>query len=141
MSGYSHAKYLVNVAASKSEEIFQFLFLVRVSRQGFSTTAEWFRISLYFRALHRFCALRIEFGDVGEVQISLDFIGGQRSIVTFRFSAGDTMMRGRIYASRGMRFCPVSLTVCNHLRCMCADAGIRRCGKTRSQRPEKYRQV
>jgi hypothetical protein len=37
-----------------------------------------------------------------EVQISLDFIGGQRSIVTFRFSAGDTMMRRRIYASRGM---------------------------------------
>jgi hypothetical protein len=37
-----------------------------------------------------------------EVQISLDFNGGQRSIVTFRFSAGDTMMRARIYASRGM---------------------------------------
>jgi len=48
------------------------------------------------------CDLRIESGYMWEVQISLDFIGGQRSIVTFRFSAGDTMMRGRIYASRGM---------------------------------------
>jgi hypothetical protein len=123
-----------------NEGIFLFLF-VRVSPEGFSTTAGWFRISLYFWALNQFFVLRIEFEYVGEVQISLDFIEGQRSIVTFRFSAGDTMMRGRIYASRGMRFCPVSLTVCNHVRCKCADAGIRRCGKSRSQRPEKYRQL
>ena len=49
-----------------------------------------------------FSELREDSGDIREVQISLDFIGGQRSIVTFRFSAGDTMMRRRIYASRGM---------------------------------------
>jgi hypothetical protein len=36
-----------------------------------------------------------------EVEISLDFIAGQRSIVSFRFPAGDTTMRRRIYASRG----------------------------------------
>jgi hypothetical protein len=52
--------------------------------------------------LPRISPLRIGSGKSGEVQISLDFIGGQRSIVTFRFSAGDTMMRRRIYASRGM---------------------------------------
>jgi hypothetical protein len=61
-----------------------------------------------------------------EVHISLDFMGGQRSIVTFRFSAGDTMMRGRIYASRGMRFCPASQTACHQVGCRCADAGFQR---------------
>jgi hypothetical protein len=34
-------------AASMNEGIFQFL-IVRVSPEGFSTTAGWFRISLYF---------------------------------------------------------------------------------------------
>jgi hypothetical protein len=42
------------------------------------------------------------FSGLEEVQISLDFITGERSIVTFRFSAGDTMMLDRIHVSRGM---------------------------------------
>jgi hypothetical protein len=57
---------------------------------------------LDLQAFLRFSAPRNGFEHFKEVQISLDFIGGQRSILTFRFSAGDTMMRDRIYASRGM---------------------------------------
>jgi|HubBroStandDraft_2_1064218.scaffolds.fasta_scaffold72190_2 hypothetical protein len=45
-------------------------------------------------------ARRIESWESREVQISLDFMRGERSIVTFRFCAGDTLMRDRIYASR-----------------------------------------
>jgi hypothetical protein len=61
---------------------------------GLQSSSKFCRGNSYFK-------LGIWPGNLGEVQISLDFIGGQRSIVTFRLSAGDTMMRERIYASRG----------------------------------------
>jgi len=41
-------------------------------------------------------------GSPGQVRISLDGMRGKGAIVTFRFYAGITGMRDRIYASRGM---------------------------------------
>src|ERR1700691_1120218 len=66
-----------------------------------------------FQPHPRISGAQNEHAKFGEVRISLDFTRGQRSIVTFRFSAGDTMMRVGIYASRGMRICPASKTARN----------------------------
>jgi len=76
--------------------------VARVPRGHIKTGLSSLESSLHFAAILTISALQIGCGDLTEVQISLDFIQGQRSIVTFRFSAGDTMMWRRIYASRGM---------------------------------------
>jgi hypothetical protein len=86
-----------------------FLFAsVRVSSGDIQIRPDGLESFFNFAAIIRIFAPRNGRGNIREVQISLDFMGRQRSIVTFRFSAGDTMMRGRIYASRGMKFCPAS---------------------------------
>jgi len=93
-------KNSVNVTPQKARS-FPFV-SVRVSSEDIFLRRHGSESFVNFNTLIRIFPPRSGSGMIGEVQISLDFIRGQRSIVTFRFSAGDTMMRGRIYASRGM---------------------------------------